>query len=923
MRPTVTVCDVAARDGLQNDPTILAPETRAELVDRLAAAGLPRIEAVSFVNPARVPQMAGAEEVVSAIDPREGVVYAGLVLNEKGYDRLRETSLGEVHSAFAATETFNQRNSNASVRGLSGGLEASRRAGPCRRSPRHGDDRRVVRLSRSRAGWIPGGCSRSPRELAEAGADEVGFADTIGVAVPSMVKSLVERGGATARTGRCSPAQHAQHRDRERIGGGRGGRHGHRRLRGRYRRLPVRSARDGKHLHRGPRLHAPRRGRGDRDRPRRADRGRDVARRGPRASARGHGLPCRHVRCGRRLAGLRGEDKANGVQARRGRGRHVHRPLPRLRRGSRAVPGEDPVDPGRPVRGRADGRAADLRRGGNRRPRHSQHPPRHHRGHERGARVEGSPRRPDHHRGLQADPPPGALADPGPARGLDHHDQARSARAPLGHARGGRAHGRARRHGRAGRRAAGGRDRPGPRRVGCRVADRRARQLLRLVAARGGDRCDRRAPVPGLPGHALLARPARVPRVRADADGVHELVREAARGDLHGAAAALAQGDRRCGGGEHPALGRRPDDDARGDAQPDLRSPVRPVRRCRGRSVRRPQGWVRQHPHVRHGRHVDGRGAVRERPADDRPRDDSRALPDQGAVRLRAHGRRRRRLDRARARADEGAASRAAVGGRGTGARGVREGRRQSDRHRRQRRARLPAAPPARRGDAARRGGRARGGPGDRRRDGARLGRAGRRGDHQDRQREHGRRPPGRLRPAGPRPARVRARRLRRRGPAARERDGEADGLVPGGRPAGARAPVRDRRPRRRLPRRVRPDVHQARGRGRPGGRGHDPRRPGRARGGMARGGGDRARVARHLLRRRHALPPAGLRDPGRGRPRRGTLGRARQPRGALQRPARAAVRLPHAGYRVGDRQPAGRGLRSSAQARAAGRRAR
>ncbi len=81
---------------------------------------------------------------------------------------------------------------------------------------------------------------------------------------------------------------------------------------------------------------------------------------------------------------------------------------------------------------------------------------------------------------------------------------------------------------------------------------------------------------------------------------------------------------------------------------------------------------LRQHPHVRHGRHVDGRGALRERAADDRPRDDDRALPDQGAVRLRAHGRRRRRLDRARARADEGAASRAAVGGSGAGARGVR-----------------------------------------------------------------------------------------------------------------------------------------------------------------------------------------------------------------------------------------------------------
>jgi hydroxymethylglutaryl-CoA lyase/(R)-citramalyl-CoA lyase len=73
----VTICDVGPRDGLQNEDRRLGPETRAELVNRLAAAGLPRIEAVSFVNPSRVPQMAGAEEVVAALERRDGVVYAG------------------------------------------------------------------------------------------------------------------------------------------------------------------------------------------------------------------------------------------------------------------------------------------------------------------------------------------------------------------------------------------------------------------------------------------------------------------------------------------------------------------------------------------------------------------------------------------------------------------------------------------------------------------------------------------------------------------------------------------------------------------------------------------------------------------------------------------------------------------------------
>ena len=80
----VTVCDVAPRDGLQNDAVTLEPSVRAELVDRLVRAGLPRVEAVSFVNPARVPQMAGAEEVVAALERRPGVVYAGLVLNAAG-----------------------------------------------------------------------------------------------------------------------------------------------------------------------------------------------------------------------------------------------------------------------------------------------------------------------------------------------------------------------------------------------------------------------------------------------------------------------------------------------------------------------------------------------------------------------------------------------------------------------------------------------------------------------------------------------------------------------------------------------------------------------------------------------------------------------------------------------------------------------
>jgi isopropylmalate/homocitrate/citramalate synthase len=99
---SVTLCDVGPRDGLQKETDVLAPETRAELVNRLAAAGLPRVEAASFVRDDRVSQMARAEAVAAAIEPRAGTEYAGLVLNLKGYERLRETKLGRVNCTLAA-----------------------------------------------------------------------------------------------------------------------------------------------------------------------------------------------------------------------------------------------------------------------------------------------------------------------------------------------------------------------------------------------------------------------------------------------------------------------------------------------------------------------------------------------------------------------------------------------------------------------------------------------------------------------------------------------------------------------------------------------------------------------------------------------------------------------------------------------------
>ena len=110
------VCDVGPRDGLQNEPDVLAPSVRADLVNELADVGLKRIEAASFVRDDLVPQMAGAEEVVAGIGPRAGVEYSGLVLNEQGYERLKATLLNRVNVTVAATDSFSQRNANATAR---------------------------------------------------------------------------------------------------------------------------------------------------------------------------------------------------------------------------------------------------------------------------------------------------------------------------------------------------------------------------------------------------------------------------------------------------------------------------------------------------------------------------------------------------------------------------------------------------------------------------------------------------------------------------------------------------------------------------------------------------------------------------------------------------------------------------------------
>lgn len=106
----IEIVEVGPRDGLQNEKVLLGPDIRAEFVRRLEAAGARRIEAVSFVHPKYVPQMAGAEEVMAALPYEAGRSRIGLVLNGKGYDRALGTGVDEVNVSLSVSEGFGVKN---------------------------------------------------------------------------------------------------------------------------------------------------------------------------------------------------------------------------------------------------------------------------------------------------------------------------------------------------------------------------------------------------------------------------------------------------------------------------------------------------------------------------------------------------------------------------------------------------------------------------------------------------------------------------------------------------------------------------------------------------------------------------------------------------------------------------------------------
>ena len=185
----IELVEVSPRDGLQNEPEILSTEVKLELIRRAVAAGVRRLEAASFVNPKRVPQMADAEAVMAGVPKDDGVTYIGLVLNRRGFDRAAEAGCREVNYALVASDAFSERNQGTTIeQGIEvlddiagaardAGIRCSATISAAFGCPFQG----VVKPER-----VHGLIAR----CAGLGLFEIGIADTIGVAAPGEVAEM-------------------------------------------------------------------------------------------------------------------------------------------------------------------------------------------------------------------------------------------------------------------------------------------------------------------------------------------------------------------------------------------------------------------------------------------------------------------------------------------------------------------------------------------------------------------------------------------------------------------------------------------------------------------------------------------------------------------------------------------------------------
>ncbi len=186
----VRVVEVGARDGLQNEKTLVPAAIKIELIDRLSKTGLRTIEATSFVSPKWVPQLADAAEVYAAIQKRPGVRYPVLVPNEQGYERAREVGADEIAVFTAASEAFNRKNINASID------ESIDRFEPVLERARTDDV--AVRgyvstvLGCPYQGEVPViDVVRVAKRLHDLGCYEISLGDTIGIGTPAKARDML------------------------------------------------------------------------------------------------------------------------------------------------------------------------------------------------------------------------------------------------------------------------------------------------------------------------------------------------------------------------------------------------------------------------------------------------------------------------------------------------------------------------------------------------------------------------------------------------------------------------------------------------------------------------------------------------------------------------------------------------------------
>ncbi|MFG1736489.1 hydroxymethylglutaryl-CoA lyase [Micromonospora chalcea] len=186
MKARIDIVEVSPRDGLQNEATLLTTDDKVELVDRAVRAGARRVEVTSFVNPARVPQMADADELMAALPRHEGVRYAGLVMNRRGLDRALAANVDEINVVVVATDTFCGRNQGMTT------AQACDTAAELVQAARTSGVFTTVTVGASFGcpfeGEVPMGRLREVlTRVRDARPDELALADTIGVAVPSDV----------------------------------------------------------------------------------------------------------------------------------------------------------------------------------------------------------------------------------------------------------------------------------------------------------------------------------------------------------------------------------------------------------------------------------------------------------------------------------------------------------------------------------------------------------------------------------------------------------------------------------------------------------------------------------------------------------------------------------------------------------------